>query len=66
MLNFGQHIYICLWPVSYTHLLTVLDAVYPFNDFNPEQTPLGEVYANKKIISEKNLSVDVYKRQVQT
>lgn len=37
--------------------LTVLDAVYPFNDFNPEQTPLGEVYANKKIISEKNLSV---------
>lgn len=37
--------------------LIVLETTFPFDDFNPEQTPLGEVYANKKIISEKNLSV---------
>ncbi|WP_321332294.1 TolC family protein [uncultured Bacteroides sp.] len=37
--------------------LSVMEPAFPITDFNPEQTPLGELYANKKIISEKNLSV---------
>lgn len=37
--------------------LAALETIYPFKEFEPEQNPLGEVYENKKIITEKNLSV---------
>lgn len=37
--------------------LAALETNYPFKEFEPEQNPLGEVYENKKIITEKNLSV---------
>lgn len=37
--------------------LSVMESVPAVNDFRPEQTPLGEVYTNRTLVSEKNLSV---------
>lgn len=37
--------------------LTPFGDVFTLNEFNPELTPLGEVAANGRIISERNLSV---------
>lgn len=37
--------------------LPVMEANYPFNNFSPEQTPMGRVLESQKDISEKNLSV---------
>lgn len=37
--------------------LFIVETNYPFKDYNPEQTPQAEVYANKETLSEKNLSV---------
>ena len=38
-------------------ILSVMDTSAPSLIFNPEQTPIGEVFANNKRISEKKLSV---------
>lgn len=37
--------------------LPVLESPLMADGFNPGQTPLGEMYSNKQIVSEKNLSV---------
>lgn len=37
--------------------LTIVETALPLKEFNPGQTPLGEVFANKTIVSEKNLSI---------
>lgn len=37
--------------------LNVIEPEFSISDFNAEQTPLGMVYGNKLLISEKNLSV---------
>lgn len=37
--------------------LSAMETVFAVNGFKPEQTPLGELYANRMVVSEKNLNV---------